>query len=93
VQNLITGLLNSFRRFALFKASFYQIIALVIGGIIWGLPGIFLAIPLMAMFKIVCDHIEPLKSYGFLIGEIENKKGDHTFIRKINSWYKKKQHK
>jgi predicted PurR-regulated permease PerM len=52
----------------------FTIIALVIGGLLWGLPGIFLAIPLMAMLKIVCDHIDPLKPYGFLIGAIENKK-------------------
>ena len=37
------------------------IIALVI-------PGIFIAIPLIAMFKIVCDHVDSLKPYGSLIG-------------------------
>jgi predicted PurR-regulated permease PerM len=52
----------------------FTIIALVIGGLLWGLPGVFLAIPLMAMLKIVCDHFDPLKPYGFLIGAIESKK-------------------
>lgn len=50
---------------------FFTIIALVLGEMVWGIPGIILAIPLTAMFKIVCDHIEPLKPYGFLIGELE----------------------
>ncbi len=50
------------------------IVALVLGEIIWGLPGVFLAIPLIAMIKIICDHIEPLKPYGFLIGEVISKK-------------------
>ena len=54
--------------------SLFTIIALVLGELIWGIPGIILAIPLTAMFKIVCDHIEPMKPYGFLIGEIENKR-------------------
>lgn len=71
--------------------SLFTIIALVIGGIVWGLSGVFLAIPLMAMFKIVCDHIEPLKSYGFLIGEVQKKKEDSDFIKKLSGWYK--QHK
>ncbi len=53
---------------------FTTIIALVIGQLIWGIPGIFLAIPLIAIVKIACDHIEPLKPYGFLIGEIETGK-------------------
>lgn len=35
-----------------------------------GIPGLFLAIPLTAMIKIICDHYEPLKPYGFLIGEV-----------------------
>ncbi len=46
------------------------IIALIIGDLIWGIPGIFIAIPLIAMFKIVCDHVDSLKPYGSLIGEI-----------------------
>lgn len=56
--------------------AFTTILALVLGELIWGIAGIFLAIPLIGMFKIVCDHIESLKPYGFLIGEIENKKGN-----------------
>ena len=48
----------------------FTIIALVFGQIIWGIPGIILAIPITAMLKIVCDHVEALKPYGFLIGEI-----------------------
>ncbi|MEO8234158.1 MAG: AI-2E family transporter [Flavobacterium sp.] len=59
--------------------SLFTIIALVLGELIWGIPGIILAIPLTAMFKIVCDHIEPMKPYGFLIGEIENKKTKKYF--------------
>jgi len=35
------------------------------------------------MFKIVCDHIESLKPYGFLIGEIETPKKAPGFIPKI----------
>lgn len=49
--------------------SLFTIIALVLGQLIWGIPGIILAIPLTAIFKIVCDHVDTLKPYGFLIGE------------------------
>jgi predicted PurR-regulated permease PerM len=62
------------------------IIALVIGELVWGIPGIFLAIPLIAMFKIVCDHIESLKPFGFLIGEIETRKKESGLVKKIKSW-------
>ena len=56
---------------------FTTIIALVVGELVWGIPGIFLAIPIIAMIKIVCDHFEPLKPYGFLIGPTESKKRNH----------------
>lgn len=44
----------------------FTIIALVLGELLWGIPGIILAIPITAIFKIICDHIESLKPYGFL---------------------------
>lgn len=50
----------------------FTIIALVVGELLWGIAGIFLAIPLIAMLKIVCDNIESLKPYGFLIGEAKS---------------------
>jgi len=67
----------------------FTIIALVIGELVWGIAGIFLAIPLMAMFKIVCDHIETLKPFGFLIGEIESAKKEPVFVKEIRKFYKK----
>lgn len=66
----------------------FTIIALIIGELIWGLPGIFLAIPLIAMFKIACDHIEPLKPYGYLIGEIEGAKGELGMAKRLKNLFK-----
>lgn len=64
----------------------FTIVALVLGELLWGIPGIILAIPLTAMLKIICDHIEPLKPYGFLIGEIELKKtANFSFFKKIKA--------
>ena len=67
----------------------FTILALVLGQLIWGIPGIVLAIPITAMFKIVCDYIEPLKPLGFLIGEIQKPKSQLTIITKIKSWFKR----
>ncbi|HTL83010.1 MAG TPA: AI-2E family transporter [Bacteroidia bacterium] len=68
----------------------FTIVALVIGDLVWGIPGVFLAIPVIAMFKIVCDHVETLKPVGFLIGEIEGKKKEPAFIRRMRGWFRKK---
>ena len=36
---------------------------------IWGVPGAFLAVPLLATFKIFCDNIESLAAIGEFLGQ------------------------
>ena len=36
---------------------------------IWGIPGAFIAVPLMATFKIFCDHIDALAPIGEFLGQ------------------------
>jgi len=58
----------------------FTIVALILGELIWGIPGIVLAIPFTAITKIICDNIDSLKPYGFLIGELEEKKKESKFL-------------
>jgi predicted PurR-regulated permease PerM len=44
------------------------IISLFLWHTLWGIPGALLAVPLLAIFKIVADRIEPLKPIGHIIG-------------------------
>jgi predicted PurR-regulated permease PerM len=46
-------------------------IALLLWGWIWGVPGILLAVPLLAAVKILCDNIEPLEPIGQFLGRRE----------------------
>ncbi len=50
----------------------FTILALVFFELVWGIPGMILAIPMLGIVKIVCDHIKPLKPYGLLIGKEKN---------------------
>jgi len=43
-------------------------LALIVWTWIWGIPGALMAVPLLAVFKICCDHVDPLKSVGTLLG-------------------------
>jgi len=46
------------------------IIALLFWDWMWGVPGAILAVPMLAMTKIICDRIRPLTAFGhFLEGE------------------------
>ncbi|MEP7320412.1 MAG: AI-2E family transporter [Saprospiraceae bacterium] len=40
-----------------------------IGGALAGITGMFLSLPLMAVFKIIFDHTEQFKKWGVLLGE------------------------
>jgi predicted PurR-regulated permease PerM len=44
-------------------------IGLMFWGWLWGIPGAFLAVPILAAFKIFCDHIKPLAAIGEFLGE------------------------
>jgi len=49
--------------------ALFSVIIVLIGNAIWGVPGMFLSMPLLAIIKLICDHIDPLKPYGFLLGD------------------------
>ena len=44
------------------------IVSLFFWHAIWGVPGAFLAVPLLAIAKIVCDRVKPLQPLGHIIG-------------------------
>jgi len=44
-------------------------IALVASAMIWGIFGMLLCIPVTGMLKVVCDNVESLKPYGYIIGQ------------------------
>lgn len=48
--------------------AFVSIIVVIIGGSIWGLSGMFLSIPVTAILKVIFDHVDSLKPWGFLLG-------------------------
>ena len=48
-----------------------SIVALLLWGQLWGLPGLILALPMTAILKVIFDSVDALKPYGFLIGEAE----------------------
>jgi predicted PurR-regulated permease PerM len=46
-----------------------SIVVIFAFGALWGIPGMFLSIPITAIFKVICDRIESLKPVGFLLGD------------------------
>jgi len=46
------------------------IIALILGGELWGTPGMILSIPLIAVLKVVFDASKTTEPWGFLLGDV-----------------------
>jgi predicted PurR-regulated permease PerM len=49
--------------------ALFSIIVVFAGNALWGISGMFLSIPLLAIIKLIFDHIETLKPWGFLLGD------------------------
>jgi predicted PurR-regulated permease PerM len=46
-----------------------SILIVLLGGALWGVAGMFLSIPFVAIVKIICDRIDGLKPLGKLLGD------------------------
>lgn len=46
-----------------------SIVIVLLGAAIWGVPGMFLSIPFVAVLKIIFDRVKELKPWGKLLGD------------------------
>lgn len=58
------------------------IIGVVAGELLWGIPGMFLSIPYLAIAKVIFDRIKNLESLGILLGDEEYPPSRIRFIQK-----------
>lgn len=63
------------------------ILGVVIGEMIWGIPGMFLSVPYVAMAKVIFDRVESLQAWGILLGDEEQKPAE---IKSLLRRFKKK---
>ena len=49
--------------------ALFSIFVVLLGGALWGIAGMFLSIPFVAILKIIFDRIEELKPWGRLLGD------------------------
>ena len=47
------------------------IVGVLIGGLLCGIPGMFLAIPTLAVLKVIFDKVPALNPWGILLGDVE----------------------
>jgi len=52
---------------ALRLSSFGIILSLAFWGAVWGIPGMFLSVPIMVMLLVVCSHVPGLRPFAILL--------------------------
>ncbi len=65
-------------------SALVSILSIIAGGMLWGVAGMILFLPMVGIAKIICDHVEPLKAIGFLVGDQEKDSS------KVSEWIKSK---
>lgn len=66
--------------------SFVAIFALIAFAMLWGVTGMIVALPITASVKILCDHSEKYKAFGFLIGQPEDKFLKSKARHRLKKW-------
>lgn len=64
------------------QSPLFIILAVLLGGIIWGPAGLILFVPLFSILKIIFDHTKGMKPVGYLLG-YERPGSEESFIDKI----------
>lgn len=54
---------------------FIVILSVIIGNLVWGMTGMIVAIPVLAIINVVLLNIEPLQAFGFLLSKEKTHNG------------------
>lgn len=66
--------------------AFVSILSFVVFAMLWGTSGMILALPITASLKVIFDHSERFKAYGFLLGEPTDEFLKSKARRRLKIW-------
>ncbi len=69
---------------------FFIITGLVAASMIWGIPGMLLIVPFLAIIRIIFSHIDSMRPFAFLLGQEGTAKHSITFQKFKDLFSKKK---
>jgi len=69
------------------------IIGIIVAANIWQIPGMIVVVPILAVVKIICDNVEKLKPWGYLLGSETHSLAIERIYNIINAQKKKKKKK
>lgn len=66
--------------------AFVSILSIVVFAMLWGTSGMILALPITASIKVLFDHSQQFKVYGFLLGEPTEEFLKSKARRRLKKW-------
>jgi predicted PurR-regulated permease PerM len=70
-------------------SAFFTILILFVGGMLWGVAGMVLFLPMLGVVKIIFDAVPHLKPYAYLIGDQEQSTPWKKLLEKIKKLFNK----
>lgn len=68
----------------------FTILSLIVGGVLWGVAGIILFLPIIGILKIAIENVEGLEPYDYLIGDQEDTSTAAKILSRIKGFFSKK---
>lgn len=66
---------------------FMIILAITLGGVVWGVPGMFIAVPVVTVLRVLGENIDELSPLGYLLGQSGTE--EHAInTRKIQRYFR-----
>ena len=61
------------------------LMGVIVGEMFWGIPGMFLAIPVIAISKVIFDRIDSLKPWGMLLGDEKDEEQPNKLSEEVKN--------
>jgi predicted PurR-regulated permease PerM len=72
-------------------SPFFSIFILILGGVVWGIAGVILFLPLLGIIKIIFEEVEGLQPYAYLIGDQKESSAPKEIWSKFKGLFSKGQ--
>lgn len=68
--------------------AFISILSIILFSMLWGIPGMILALPVTASLKVIFDNSERMQPVGFLLGDVDEKYFNSKAKNRLKIWKK-----
>lgn len=68
--------------------AFVSILSIVLFSMLWGIPGMILALPITASLKVLFDNSEKMNAIGFVLGDVKEKYFSNKSMKRLKIWKK-----